>query len=474
MGAQETSASMNTQQEQDSKHVGAALPVGSGDGAQSAAGKTVYLGMSADLVHPGHLNVIAKAREVAGPQGRIIVGLLTDAAIASYKRLPFMTWEQRREVVANIKGITDVVPQTTLDYESNLRRYKPDFVIHGDDWRTGVQQGTRERIIETLKEWQGQLIEVPYTPGISSTALLARIKELGVTPEIRIRTLKRLLNAKPLLRVVEAHNGLSALIAEHAQVMTPQQHKHEFDALWISSLTQATCKGKPDNGFLDSSSRIMGLSDILDVSTKPVIYDGDNGGPLPHFVLTVQKLESLGVSAIVIEDKVGLKSNSLFGTEVAQEQDSIAAFCEKIKAGKKAQATEEFMIFARIESLILNRGLDDALQRAQAYLEAGADGIMIHSRSQSFSEVQSFLQEYNRWPQRKSVIVVPTTYAAVTEQELAANGVNVVIYANQLLRAAYPAMQACAHDILQYERALEADQRYCCSVKEIINLIPSA
>ncbi len=447
--------------------------------------KCAYLGMSADLVHPGHLNIIAKARELAGVQGRIIVGLLTDAAIASYKRLPFMSWEQRRIVVSNIKGVTEVVPQTTLDYVANLRKFRPDYVIHGDDWRTGVQSSTRERIIAVLQEWGGKLVEVPYTPGISSTALIARIRDIGVTPEIRIRTLRRLLNAKPLVRIIEAHNGLSALLAEKVNVSVPDGlvreepihqilgGKREFDGIWVSSLTQATAKGKPDNGFLDASTRISGLSDMLDVSTKPVIYDGDNGGPIPHFILTVQKLESLGVSAIIIEDKVGLKRNSLLGTEVFQQQDTIEDFAAKIRAGKQAQLTEDFMIIARIESLILKQGLDDALMRAQAYLNAGADGIMIHSREKSFAEIAAFAQRYNQFENRKPLVVVPSTYSVVTETELQQAGVNVVIYANQLLRSAYKAMHSCAESILVHERAQEADESLCCSVSEIVRLIPS-
>lgn len=445
---------------------------GSSD-ASRGAGPCVYLGMSADLVHPGHLNIIAKARDIAGPNGTIIVGLLTDEAIASYKRLPFMTWEQRYMVVSNIKGVNKVVAQTTLDYVPNLRQYRPDFVIHGDDWKTGVQSSTRERIIAVLKEWGGQLIEVPYTPGISSTALIARIKDIGVTPEVRIKTLRRLLAAKPLVRVLEAHNGLSAMIVENASaVIEPNQGKHEFDALWISSLTQATAKGKPDNGFLDASTRIAGLMDMLDVSTKPVIYDGDNGGPIAHFVLTVQKLESLGVSAIIIEDKVGFKRNSLLGTQVFQQQDDIAEFARKIKAGKQAQLTEDFMIIARIESLILEQGMDDAIERAQAYLAAGADGIMIHSRAPDFTEIAEFTRRYNSLDGRKPLVVVPSTYASVTEEQLKEAGINVVIYANQLLRASYKAMTQCTQSILQHGRALEASESLCCPISEIVRLIP--
>ena len=428
----------------------------------------VYIGMSADLVHPGHLNIINHARELGD---EIIVGLLTDKAIASYKRLPFMSWEQRKVVVENIKGVSKVVPQKTLDYVPNLRALKPDFVVHGDDWRSGVQKETRQRIIDVLKEWNGRLVEVPYTEGISSTQLNKVLKEIGTTPEIRSRRLRRLLESKDIVRVMEAHNGLSGLIVEQTQVDVNGK-KEEFDALWISSLTQATAKAKPDNGFLDASTRIAALSEILDVTTKPIIYDGDSGGPIEHFVFTVRELERLGVSAIIIEDKVGLKKNSLFGTEVKQEQDTIENFCNKIASGKANQVTDNFMIIARIESLILEKGMDDAFNRAKAYLKAGADGIMIHSRSKVFDEIKEFTQLYNQLPNRKPLVVVPSSYAQVTENELIENNINVVIYANQLLRAAYPAMVKVAQSILTHHRAKEASDEYCMSIREIINLIP--
>ena len=428
----------------------------------------VYIGMSADLVHPGHLNIIQHARELGD---EIIVGLLTDKAIASYKRLPFMSWEQRKVVVENIKGVSKVVPQETLDYVPNLRALKPDFVVHGDDWRSGVQKETRQRIIDVLKEWNGRLVEVPYTEGISSTQLNKVLKEIGTTPEIRSRRLRRLLESKDIVRVMEAHNGLSGLIVEQTQVDVNGK-KEEFDALWISSLTQATAKAKPDNGFLDASTRIAALSEILDVTTKPIIYDGDSGGPIEHFVFTVRELERLGVSAIIIEDKVGLKKNSLFGTEVKQEQDTIENFCNKIASGKANQVTDNFMIIARIESLILEKGMDDAFNRAKAYLKAGADGIMIHSRSKVFDEIKEFTQLYNQLPNRKPLVVVPSSYAQVTESELVENNINVVIYANQLLRAAYPAMVRVAQSILIHHRAKEASDEYCMSIREIINLIP--
>ncbi len=431
----------------------------------------VYIGMSADLLHPGHLNIINNARKYAGEDGEVVVGLLTDKAIASYKRLPYMDWEQRKIVVESVKGVSRVIPQETLDYVPNLRREKPDFVLHGDDWKTGVQAKTRQRIIDVMKEWGGEVIDIPYTQGISSTQLNKVLKEVGTTPTIRLHRLRRLLDSKNIVRVMEAHNGLSGLIVEQTQV-EQNGKKEEFDALWISSLTQATAKAKPDNGFLDASTRIAALSEILDVTTKPIIYDGDSGGPAEHFAFTVKELERLGVSAIIIEDKVGLKKNSLFGTEVKQQQDTIENFCDKIATGKANQVTDDFMIIARIESLILEQGMDDAITRAKAYLEAGADGIMIHSRSKVFDEIKEFAKLYNQLSNRKPLVVVPSSYAYVTEEELIENNINVVIYANQMLRAAYPAMVNVAKSILEHHRAKEASDDYCMSIKEIINLIP--
>lgn len=431
----------------------------------------VYIGMSADLLHPGHLNIIENARKYAGENGEVVVGLLTDKAIASYKRLPYMSYEQRKIVIESVKGVSRVIPQETLDYVPNLDEEKPDYVLHDDDWKTGVQAQTRQRIVEAMKKWGGQVIDVPYTQGISSTQLNNVLKEIGTTPEIRLARLRRLLDSKDIVRVMEAHNGLSGLIVEQTQVDNNGK-KEEFDALWISSLTQATAKAKPDNGFLDASTRIAALSEILDVTTKPIIYDGDSGGPAEHFVFTVRELERLGVSAIIIEDKIGLKKNSLFGTEVKQQQDNIEDFCSKITSGKANQVTENFMIIARIESLILEQGMEDAITRAKAYLEAGADGIMIHSRSKMFDEIKEFTRLYNQLPNRKPLVVVPSSYAHITEEELVENNINIVIYANQMLRAAYPAMVNVAKSILENHRAKEASEEYCMSIREIINLIP--
>jgi phosphoenolpyruvate phosphomutase len=395
---------------------------------------------------------------------------LTDEAIASYKRVPFMTFEQRQQVVENIKGVTRVVPQTTLDYVPNLLELQPNYVVHGDDWQQGVQKNVRQSVIDCLTQWQGELIEVPYTQGISSTALHKAMKEIGTTPQIRLKSLKRLLSAKPLLRFLDIHNALSGLIIENTKVET-DKGVQEFDGMWGSSLTDSTAKGKPDIEAVDVSSRMSTLNEVLEVTTKPIIYDGDTGGKTEHFVFTVKTLERLGVSAVIIEDKTGLKKNSLFGTEVEQNQDSIENFSLKIKAGKDAQATNDFMIIARIESLIAGQGIDDAMKRAEAFLDAGADGIMIHSREKSPDEIFEFCDRYAQLNNKKTLVVVPSSYNSVYESELIAKGVNVVIYANQLLRSAYPAMVDTATSILANERSAEVDDKMM-PIKQILELIP--
>ena len=428
--------------------------------------KTVYVGMSADIIHPGHLNIIHEAAKL----GKVIVGVLTDEAIASYKRLPYLNYEQRSAVVSNLKGVEEVIPQTTLDYRPNLERIRPDYVVHGDDWKTGVQKETRQKVIECMDKWGGKVIDIPYTKGISSTHLNEKLKEIGTTPEVRQKRLKRLIAAKPVVRILESHSGLTGLIVENASVMV-NGVKKEFDGMWSSSLTDSTSKGKPDIEAVDLTTRLHDLNDALECTTKPIIFDGDTGGKIEHFVFTVRTLERLGISAVIIEDKVGLKKNSLFGTDAVQTQDSIEGFCAKIRAGKQAQVANDFMIIARIESFIAGKGLDDALERALAYIEAGADGIMIHSKDKSGEDIQSFCLALRKHHKSIPIVVVPTTYNHITEEELASWGVNVVIYANHMLRSAYPAMMRTAQSILTHSRSYEANE-FCMPIKEILELIP--
>ena len=427
--------------------------------------KQVYVGMSADLVHPGHLSIIETARDL----GDVTIGLLTDEAIASYKRLPLMSYDQRKIVVENIKGVTRVVAQTTLDYLPNLLELKPDYVVHGDDWRTGIQQEVRERVVEALREWGGQLVEPKYTEGISSTRLHEALREIGTTPEIRLKRLRRLMESKPLIRVLEVHNGLTSLIVETATAVRNDRDV-EFDAMWVSSLTDSLAKGKPDIGFVDLTSRLGTIAEALEGTTKPVILDGDSGGPAEHFVLTVRTLERLGVGAVVIEDKEGLKRNSLYGTDVPQTQVSPDVFAHKIAEGKRAQITDDFAIIARIESLILKQGVTDACRRAAIYIDAGADAIMIHSKEESPHEIFNFCEQYRELSTRVPLVVAPTTYNEVTEEELQEAGIQIVIYANHLLRSAYPSMVRTAKVILENGRAKEAED-FCLPIPQVLSLM---
>jgi phosphoenolpyruvate phosphomutase / 2-hydroxyethylphosphonate cytidylyltransferase len=426
----------------------------------------VYVGMSADLIHPGHINILQRAAEL----GAVTVGLLTDGAIASYKRLPHMTFEQRMGVVANLKQVDEVIAQETLDYVPNLEQLRPDYVVHGDDWRTGVQAKTRQRVIDALAQWGGKLVEVPYTEGISSTQLNQSVKQIGTTPSVRLARLRRLIDTKPIVRVIEAHSGLTGLIVE-STVTEREGRKVEFDGMWSSSLTDSTARGKPDTEAVDISSRLQTINELFEVTTKPLIFDGDTGGKPEHFTFTVRSLERLGVSAVIIEDKEGLKRNSLFGTDVEQTQSSMEDFSARLAIGKQAQITDDFMIIARLESLILEKGMDDAVGRAKAYVEAGADALMIHSRRKQPDEIFEFCDRVSKFPDQVPIVAVPTSYHQVTEEELADHGVNVVIYANHLLRAAYPQMVKVAETILANGRALEADP-YLAPIKDALSIIP--
>jgi phosphoenolpyruvate phosphomutase len=428
--------------------------------------KTAYVALSVDFIHPGHLNIINKAHEL----GDVIIGLITDEAIVKYKRMPILTYDQRRIIAENIKGVIKVVPQNEVGYLPNLKELKPDYVVHGDDWKTGPLQGIRQEVIDFLETYGGKLIEPAYTEGLSSSSLKSRRQEIGTTPEIRKQLLRRLLRIKPLVRVLEAHNGLTGLIVENTTITNEEQVK-EFDATWISSLTDSIAKGKPDIGYVDFTSRLTTINEILDVTTKPIIVDGDSGGHIEHFVFMVKTLERLGVSAIIIEDKIGLKKNSLLGTEVIQTQDTVEHFCEKICAGKKAQVTHPFMIIARIESLILEAGMEDALIRAKAYIEAGSDAIMIHSKSESPQEILEFCKRYSKFETKVPLVAVPTTYNKITEKELEEAGVRIVIYANHLLRSSYPAMVKTAQSILNNERSYETNDD-CLPIRDILHLIP--
>jgi len=428
--------------------------------------KQVYICFSTDIIHGGHINIINKAAQL----GEVTVGLLSDEAVASYKRFPLLTYEERKNVISNIKGVSRVVEQDELSYKKNLRQYKPDIVVHGDDWKTGFQKPIRGEVLDVLNEYGGRLVEYPYSESEEYQSLESYSRSQLTIPDIRRGRLRKLLAMKPLVSAIEAHSGITGLIAEKTMVLE-EGKTYQYDAMWVSSLCDSTAKGKPDIELVDMSSRMRTIDDIMEVTTKPIILDGDTGGLVEHFVYNVRTLERVGVSAVIIEDKTGLKKNSLFGNDVKQTQDTIENFCTKISAGKKAQKTREFMIIARIESLILEQGMEDALTRARAYVAAGADGIMIHSRKKEPDEIFEFVEAFRKEDTHTPIVVVPTSFNQVTEQEFADKGVNIVIYANQLTRSGFPAMQKTAETILKNHRAKEADD-LCMPIKEIITLIP--
>ena len=430
--------------------------------------KKVYIAIGADILHPGHINVINKGAEY----GKVIVGLLSDKAIASYKRIPIYPFEVRKSIFSNLKNVSEVVKQETLDYTDNLRKLKPDYVVHGDDWREGVQQLVRQKVIDVLKEWGGELIEVPYTHGLSSSETHAEVTKDLKAPDYRRGLLKKMLHLKPFVTVMEASNGLSGLIVENTSVIDKETGlPKSFDAMWISSLCDSTFKGKPDIELVDLTSRLNTINEIMEVTTKPIILDGDTGGKVEHFVFNVKTLERIGVSAIIVEDKTGLKKNSLFGTDVEQKLEDPETFAHKIRSGKQALTTRDFLIFARLESLIAGKDVDDAMMRAKLYVEAGADGVMIHSKNKTGEDIFEFIRRFREYSKDIPIVLVPTSYNQFTEKELAEKGANIIIHANHLLRAAYPAMVKAAETILENGRSKEADE-FCLPIKKVLRLIP--
>ena len=428
--------------------------------------KTVYMCFSADVLHSGHIAIIKKAKEL----GDLTVGVLSDEAIAGYKRFPMIPFAERVALFENIVGVDKVVEQKELSYVETLEKLKPDYVVHGDDWKEGFQKPIREEVIETLKKWSGELVEFPYSHSETYDELEKQVRSRLGMPDSRRGRLKKLIELKGCINAIESHSGITGLIAETTTVIENGK-TFGFDAMWISSLCDSTAKGKPDIELVDMTSRFRTIDDIMEVTTKPIIFDGDTGGLVEHFVYTVRSLERMGVSMIIIEDKCGLKKNSLFGTEVVQTQETIEKFCEKISAGKKAQKTKDFMICARIESLILEKGMDDALERARCFVEAGADAIMIHSRKKSPDEIFTFIEKFRAGNKYTPIVLVPTSFNEVYEEEFKERGANIIIYANQLTRSGIPAMQNAARLLLKNHRAKECDE-ICMPIKDIITLIP--
>ncbi|MBR3760781.1 MAG: phosphoenolpyruvate mutase [Ruminococcus sp.] len=427
--------------------------------------KTVYTCFCTDVIHEGHLNILSEAKKY----GRVVVGILSDSAMIRFNRFPTIDFEKRISIVEELGIADEIVIQDDIMYDKIIEKVRPDYVVHGDNWKSGPMKAIRDNTEKILSEYGGEIIDIPYTYSENVRRIDLRIREKLAMPEYRRKRLKQLIDMCPIVKTLEVHSGLTGLIAEKTIVQT-DSGLDQFDAMWISSLCDSTAKGKPDIELVDMTSRFRTIDDVMEVTTKPIIFDGDTGGLIEHFVYTVRTLERMGVSAIIIEDKTGLKKNSLFGTEVEQSQDSIEHFCEKIRAGKQTQLTDDFMIIARIESLILEQGMDDALERAFAYVGAGADGIMIHSRKKSPAEILEFCDKFRDKNKTTPIVVVPTSFNEITETELAQHGVNVVIYANQLTRSAFPAMEETAKEILRHHRAKEVDDRLM-PIKNIITLI---
>ncbi len=429
--------------------------------------KTVYVSLIADLLHAGHVNILKEASKL----GDVTVGLLTQKATGELNDVPYLDYEHRKIVIENLSFVSQIIPQETASYKDNLEKLKPNYVVHGNDWKNTNQRKYRDEVIEALKSWNGELIEVDYSNDINNLKIKDEMTKLGITTTARQSRLRTLINSGQVVKILEVHNALSGLIAENATSTTSDDEQVSFDGMWSSSLTDSTSKGKPDIEAVDTTARVNSLNEIFEVTTKPLIYDADTGGKTEHFEFTVKSLERVGVSAVIIEDKTGLKKNSLFGNDVKQTQDSIENFCHKIKSGKTVQVTNDFMIIARIESLILEAGMDDAIKRAFAYVEAGADGVMIHSRLKDPAEITEFVNTFRAKDKHTPIVVVPTSFNSVTTDEFKTMGVNVVIYANHMLRAAYPGMMSVAKSILQHKRSLEAEPD-CMKIKEILELIP--
>ena len=425
----------------------------------------VYVGLSADILHEGHINILKTANKL----GEVTVGLLTDKAIASYKKIPHLSYKQREIVLKNMKYVKKVIPQNTLDYRPNLNLLKPKYVVHGDDWQTGIQKVTRMQVIKTLKKWNGKLIEPKYTKNISSSLIKENILRVGTSPDKRKSKLRRIMEAKKIVRILESHSALTGLIIENLKVIKKQNYL-EFDGMWSSSLTDSALRGKPDNQSVDYSTRIQGLNEILEVTTKPIIFDADNGGRIEHLPYMIKSLERIGVSAAIIEDKVGLKKNSLFKNQSGVKQDSIKKFCQKIAKAKDTKISDDFLIIARIESFILGKSLSDALKRAEAYSKAGADAILIHSKEKNPSQIFSFAKKFTKSKFFKPMVAVPSSYSKTYERDFIKNGFKIVIYANHLMRASYPAMLNAAKSILSNNRSFNIENKIS-PIKDIINLI---
>jgi len=286
----------------------------------------------------------------------------------------------------------------------------------------------------------------------------------------RVGLLKKLIEEKGFVRLIEVHNGLSALIAQMCSVKK-EENVIEYDGFWESSFTDSASKGIPDAEIVGYDSRLVTIDEILNVTSKPMIIDGDTGGSAAQFEYLVRKLGRLGVSGIIIEDKMFPKRNSL-DKDAKQILEDPEVFSQKIQRGQEVKLGEDFFIIARIESLIAGRSLNDAVSRARQYIIAGADGIMIHSKKDTPNDILSFASEYEKicieLKRRPILVCVPTTYNLITDKELHDHGFNVIIHANQMLRAAHKSMKKVSEVMLRNDRGFEAEA-LCSPVSEVFS-----
>ncbi len=425
----------------------------------------VYVSMTMEILHNGHLKILKEARR----HGRVTVGLLTDQALENKKALPLLSFEQRREILEALDCVDEVIAQDTWGFDAVLDRHKPKVFVHGDKW-DGPLQGMRERVIAKLESYGGQFVELPYSHEFDTGNIAPQMTAALASPYARQKAFRRLLQSHRLVRLLEAHSPLAALIGENMQVER-EGKTLQFDGFWSSSLTDSTEMGLPDIEALDMSRRFQNIDEIFEVTTKPLVMDADTGGKPEHFELRARTMERMGIAAAIIEDKTGLKKNSLLGTDVPQTQATVEQFCEKIQAGIEGQKYNGMMIIARLESLILGKGVDDALMRAEAYVAAGAGAVMIHSKETEPDEVFAFTGQFRQTHPTIPIVVVPSSYNRVMDHELQAHGVKVIIYANHMLRASYKAMDKVARAILANGRTAEIEDDII-SIKQILKLIP--
>ncbi|MDJ0824059.1 MAG: phosphoenolpyruvate mutase [Rhodobacter sp.] len=425
----------------------------------------VYVSMTAEILHNGHLRILKEAKK----HGRVTVGLLTDRALENKKPIPLLSFEQRKEILEALDCVDEVIAQDEWDYDACIDTHKPRVFVHGDKW-DGPLTGMRERAIARLESYGGTFVELPYSHEFDGTHIAPQMAASLATPFAKQKAFRRMMQSKRLVRFLEAHSPLAALIGEHTKVQR-NGDVLQYDGFWSSSLTDSTEMGLPDIEALDVTRRLQNIDEIFEVTTKPLVFDADTGGKAEHFELKVRTMERMGIAAAIIEDKTGLKKNSLLGTSVPQTQASIPEFQEKIRAGIEGQKYRGMMIIARLESLILGQGIDDALRRADAYVTAGAGAVMIHSKERDPAQVFAFTDAFAQDHPEVPIVAVPSSYNTVHDHELQAHGIKMIIYANHMLRSSYKAMEQTARAILEHGRTAEIEDEII-TIPQILKLIP--